>query len=949
MPTQEEAVNTAVALSLREAFALSAAPEKTAPGGKRCDITVRENPDAHNFTAVECKHGQGPVNRRDAVKSAQRWLKYPACWNAVALCYPAEIKDAPSMDLTPAKLAARADYLMAQVNQDGVQGRWIYGDLSDLAELIKDAEERDMKFVVHTLRDAIELAASYITPQTARELAEVLQVLYEPGDADIDRRPALIACLLLTNTALLHERMQRSAAVPKLSRLAKLQKRLNIWAGLLENWREIRRVDYAPVIDPAIAILETMPNEMRTIDALQVLVAACLEVAPRIRKLRLDHAGPMYHTLLSSAKYDGSFYTSTPASILLAELAMPPAWLGVDWGDVERLARLKICDPACGTGTLLMATARAMQERMQAAGGNKKALDRLHIHLVENVLYGLDINRHAIHLAASMLTLSAPTVDYNKMNMFQMKNQVEYADKSKHGALDKVRAGSLDLLIDNEQYIPGIVHDTEQMRLGAQGVALEAPPIKGRCDMVIMNPPYTRNSLRNLHLPERDRKLIQKHENNIARAAVDDAHRRIIDQTALGSFFIPIADTLLNKDDGTLAMVYPFAFCTAPSQKEARKFLTDPARFHLELVITSHDNRRIYFSDSTNIHECLIVARRVGFYAKRPTVTRFVSLAENPYTSNGARQLARAILAAMRGDHERLGEYGHIVTVKSEDLRERAWSEACFYDPTLFGHYQTLQANNALAPLREVADVGPDGRAARGALARVKQRQHPDIRALWDHKTERQTRMLTRPDSFVVGKKGKREYAESLWERRSHLLLAMRSWLNLNRTLAVFSEMPILGSAFVPVKPKVADKDASKALCEAWCAWLNSTPGILSFLSIRQKKLTYPSFSMDSLRTLPVPHPERCDIEHLAQVFDQYAETKLKPFPEICDDEVRHALDDAVVKAVPGIDMEMVEACRLAISQEPTVTNIKTPRSADSGIAQRSKAKRSKSKRGKRQ
>ena len=922
MPTQEEAVNTAVALALREEFALSAAPEKTAPGGKRCDITVRENPDAHNFTAVECKHGQGPVNRRDAVKSAQRWLKYPACWNAVALCYPPEIKTASSVALTPDKLAARADYLMAQVNHNGVQGKWIRGTLGDLARLIKDVDERDMKFVVHTLRDAIELAASFITPQTTKELAEVLQVLYEPGDAGIDRRPALIACLLLTNTVLLHERMQRSGAVPKLAKLAALRKRLNIWAGLLENWEKIRRVDYAPVIDPAIAILETMPNEMRTIDALDTLVAACIEAAPCVRNLRLDHAGPMYHTLLSSAKYDGSFYTSTPASILLAEIAMPPAWLGVDWGDVNRLAGLKICDPACGTGTLLMATARAMQERLTAAGGDKKSLDKLHIHLVENVLYGLDINRHAVHLAASMLTLSAPAVDYNKMNMFQMKNQVEYADKSKHGALDKVRAGSLDLLIDNEQYIPGIVHDTEQMKMSAEGVAMEAPPIKGRCNMVIMNPPYTRNSLRNLHLPDQDRKLIQKHEINIAQSASDGAHRQIIDQTALGSFFIPIADTLLDKDRGTLAMVYPFAFCTAPSQKEARKFLTDPARFHLELVITSHDNRRIYFSDSTNIHECLIVARRIGYYASPPTHTHFVSLAENPSTANGARQLAKAILAALDGNHEPLGEYGHIVAVKTESLRERAWNEACFYDPSLTQYYEALNANKALSPLRDVAEVGPAGQAVRGALARVKQRQYPDIRALWDHKTERQTRMRTSPDSFVIGKKGNLEYAKSLWARRSHLLIAARSWLNLNRTFAVYSEMEIIGSAFVPVRPNTGDGEYEK-FCKAWCVWLNSTPGMLSFLNIRQKKLTYPSFSMDSLRTLPVPHPDRCDIDHLAQTFDEYADQKLKSFPEICDDTVRHKLDEAVAKAVPGIDIETMEKCRRAISQEPSVTNAK--------------------------
>ena len=98
---------------------------------------------------------------------------------------------------------------------------------------------------------------------------------------------------------------------------------------------------------------------------------------------------------------------------------------------------------------------------------------------------------------------------------------------------------------------------------------------------------------------------------------------------------------------------------------------------------------------------------------------------------------------------------------------------------------------------------------------------------------------------------------------------------------------------------------------------------MLSFLNIRQKKLTYPSFSMDSLRTLPVPHPDRCDIAHLAQTFDEYADQKLKSFPEICDDSVRHALDEAVAKAVPGIDIETMEKCRRAISQEPSVTNAK--------------------------
>lgn len=921
MPTHEEAINSAIALALREKFSLSADPEKTSSDGKRCDITVRENADDHNFTAVECKNGQSPTNKREVVHNAQRWLKKPACWNAIALCYPDNLKDEPASALASGELAARNDYLMAQVNKNGVQGKWISGKLADLANLIKDVEDRDINFVVQELKEAIDSAANFFTKKTSKELAEILKILYEPTTTEVDRRPALIACLLLTNTALLHDRMEEKSVVPGLAKIITLKNNPTIYTSLLENWQKIRKVDYAPVIDPAIAILETLPNSQRTTDALNLLVDACLKIAPSIRNLHLDHAGPLYHTLLESAKYDGSFYTSTPASILLAEIAMPLSWLGVDWTDINQLAKLKICDPACGTGTLLMASARAMQERLTATG-QKESPENLHIHLVEDILFGLDINRHAIHLAASMLTLSAPTVDYNKMNMFQMQNQVVPADKTKHGELDKVRAGSLDLLIENEQYIPGTSHDDMHIKTTAQGVAEEAPDIKKQCDLVIMNPPYTRNSLRNLHLPEADRELIQKHENKIAKTTVDSAHRQIIHQSALGSFFIPIADTLLKNDNGTLAMVYPFAFCTAPSQKGARKFLTDPTRFHLELVITSHDNRRIFFSENTDIHECLIVARRAGYYTQPPKNTHFVLLAENPPTANGARQLAKAIIAAINGNHSPLGEYGHMTVVKTKELHNRSWNEACFYDQSLCHHYKVLNENKALSQLHEVADVGPAGQGVRGAFDRVKQRQSPDMRALWDHKTDRQTRMKTTADSYVVAKPKKDNYAELLWTKRSNLLLAGRSWLNLTRTLAVYAKNPLLGSAFVPVTPNADNK---KELCKAWCVWFNSTLGILSFLNIRQKKLTYPSFSMDSMRSLPLPHPKHCNISLLAQAFDKYADEKLKPFPDICEDSVRHAFDEAVIKAVPGIDLEIIKQCRSAISQEPSVTNIKDP------------------------
>ena len=60
----------------------------------------------------------------------------------------------------------------------------------------------------------------------------------------------------------------------------------------------------------------------------------------------------------------------------------------------------------------------------------------------------------------------------------------------------------------------------------------------------------------------------------------------------------------------------------------------------------------------------------------------------------------------------------------------------------------------------------------------------------------------------------------------------------------------MLGSLFTPVAPKLAE---SLRAGKAWCIWFNSTAGILSYLNIQQRKLTYPAFSLDGLRSLPVP------------------------------------------------------------------------------------------------
>ena len=918
MPIQENALNSALAEAL-SAHDLHATPEQThaRTGAKRCDVQIRRRHGDSYFTAVECKIGQTAAQRRAAVKDAQRWLKQPDCWNAVALCYPEELSE--DREETPKQiLESTADLLMARVNRGGIIGRWRPGGLSDLAKLADDIGANEAYAVTDILRRAILAASDLIPPFACDRLADVLELpKRDPASGLADPRPARIACLILANMALLQNRLYgEGVRIPGLESLVDVRRAPNRQVSFDDNWHLIRAVDYAPVVDPALAILSSLPVDHRTHELFKILIQAVLECTPRILGLRLDHAGPLYHELLQTARYDGSFYTSTAAAVLLAELAMPPDWTVVDdaWADADRLTGLKICDPACGTGTLLMAAARTVEERFRASGGGEDDLEALHLGLVEDVLHGLDINRHAIHLAASMLTLSAPKIDYNKMNLWNMQHGVN--------AKGEVRAGSLDILTSSAGFLPGIAPAVpkDQRRASAAGYREETPDLDGTCDLVIMNPPFTRNDIRNRSLPKADRRKVQKHEIELARKTHDKVHRNAIDQSTVGTFFTPIADILLNRS-GSLGIVKPFTACTNASGKEERNLLTDPERFHLELVVTSHDNRRLYFSENTDIHESLIVARRPAPETRdRPAA--FVSLAENPASASDAHYLAGAIRMAMAGDRSRLADYGTIAWRSSEQLRNRPWNAACFYDQSLADACDSLASSPALAPLRTLAAVEPGGQRIRDAFGKAEKRQNPDMRALWAHKSERQTAMQTGPDEFVFAKKGMHDYAEHLWRKRSNLLLANRMRLNLTQTPAVFSDMPILGSAFIPVSPANGDEEA---LCKAWCVWLNSTAGILGFLNIRQKNLTYPNFSLDGLRSLPVPHPGRSDIPQLAAAFDRHASETLKPLPKMHSDPVRRALDEAVLQAVPGLSPEDIARWREAVCLEPTVTNEREP------------------------
>ena len=403
------------------------------------------------------------------------------------------------------------------------------------------------------------------------------------------------AALLLANACLLHRRLGSLSDMADLPSLNGVGGAADPAGYLHAAWHAILERDYAPVFEPALAVLDALP-ERRAVGYAVCMVAECANrVADSLSELGYDHAGPLYHRILGSAKSDGAFYTNNVSALMLARLALSEDF--ADWSDPEAVARLRIMDPACGTGTLTHggdADDQGSRARESCLGYPPPPPDEslLHRRLVEDVLCGLDINRHAIQLAACNLTLGAPTVDYRRMNLFTLRHGPQPDGSVKAGSLEFLGAAGSPASLDSL---------TAPLRtlgeLGATQVdsAPEATFPLENIDLVIMNPPFTDNKKRGRKYGAAAVKLMQRHELDIRDRTQqrDMAAGSAITTNSTSTFFTPLAEQLLHDEHGALAKVMPVTACTGAAGVTERRFLAE--RFHIERIITTHDPRGLPF------------------------------------------------------------------------------------------------------------------------------------------------------------------------------------------------------------------------------------------------------------------------------------------------------------------------------------------------------------------
>ena len=327
--------------------------------------------------------------------------------------------------------------------------------------------------------------------------------------------------------------------------------------SLLNTWNEILAVNYWPIFSVARDVVMDLP--VRAVPPVMNRIAESISDLALLGATTFhDLTGRMFQTLITDRKFLATFYTLPESACLLAELAVER--LDVDWSDRAAIERLRIADFACGTGALLSAAQRAVSRRFRRAGGDDKDLHRA---LMERVLTGLDIMPAATHLTCSMLSSAHPSLAYGKSQIHTMPYGID-GGRTHIGALDLLDSEHSYSLFATGESMGG----TESDSRSEHSVTIE----DRSCDLVIMNPPFTRPTNHEaghaeIPVPSFAGFSTSHDEQQAMGRKLKKATGLFSSGNAgLASNFMDLGHSKL-KDGGVLALVIPFAFVRGKSWK----------------------------------------------------------------------------------------------------------------------------------------------------------------------------------------------------------------------------------------------------------------------------------------------------------------------------------------------------------------------------------------------
>ena len=658
-----------------------------------------------------------------------------------------------------------------------------------------------------------------------------------------------------------------------------------------------------------------------------------------------DLTGRIFQRLIADRKYLATFYTLPAPAALLARLAAAKID-GVDWGDAEAIAKLRVGDFACGTGALLSAVYDQIAARHERAGGDAAALHKV---MMEEVLYGCDVMPSAIHITGSTLSGAQPNVGYNQSRLYTMP----------YGRQDdgSVKLGSLELLQSSTALTLFNTNDPA-LRTGSAGqetaTQINAEIPDAGYDLVIMNPPFTRNTTREgatadavaaafaaFGASDKDQRDMAKRMGQLKEGTCYHGN------AGVASAFAGLADKKL-KPGGVLALVLPLSAAAGLSWQGFRKLLATGYQDLTVLSIAAND-RDMSFSSDTGMAECLVIARKCKAGESTAQRVHFTSLTNRPKGFADASSLAAKVLGAHSVRQIWDGPYGGTPLMVGDELGGQmltvpgnvngdSWGAVRLSDYSLAQTaYALLDSRlwlpgNSTSTELKMVSLGAAGRLGfyhldiiaqppRGPFDKMASSPTATYPSLWNHDAQNETRIVCAPDSQLLVRQGMESKAETVWATASRTHLNSDYTFGSQALAVAFTEVASVGGR---VWPNVNFGD--KRFDYAFTVWGNSTLGLLCYWwhSSRQQS-SKAGMTIRAAETLPVLDFRALSDAQLATaqaIFDEFRDKELKPAYLADADPNRALLDRKVVCDLLGFDEDTYAAVRRLAAKwcaEPSV------------------------------
>ena len=346
--SHESIINDTLGRFLRERCDLSAVAE-TLHAGKRPDIVVRLPAGP---VIVETEFAPALTVEADALSRLDMAIDGRKVQNVLAVTVPGNLRSTSQQHLYD-RLAG-ATLVWQEWRIDGTAGPRIDGTAKELGDAIRRTTPPagSLDEAVDALDEGVRRAGAQLLASPGT-LGRVSQIFGADPDSDV----ANMAALVIINAMIFQERLASNE--PAFHPVGKAMQGGHFSRiKLLQAWDQILDIDYYPIFSMARDVVAAFSD----VEAAAVL-GECAGAASVLLGMgavgRHDLAGRIFNRLISERKLLAAYYTSIPASSLLAGLALSKdRWPHVNWDDTEEQPQLSVVDPACGTGTLLMAAYR---------------------------------------------------------------------------------------------------------------------------------------------------------------------------------------------------------------------------------------------------------------------------------------------------------------------------------------------------------------------------------------------------------------------------------------------------------------------------------------------------------------------------------------------------------------------------------------------------------------